>query len=137
MEGGAARRSRGSCRRENRWSRESDSDLDLESFFSSSTLSFSLLRAKSKPKSKHSSLPLRYSLLKHCAQKTKNNKKEKGVERGVDLLVVLGEIEDLERLQLAYTRRDSAEAAALEVEVSQRPQLPELCREPHVLGSVP
>jgi len=52
------------------------------------------------------------------------------VERGgVDLKVVVGEIEDLERLQLADKRRDGAEAALVEVEDSQGIHVPELCRE--------
>ena len=42
------------------------------------------------------------------------------VERGVDLHVVTVETEDLERLELADKRRDGAEAAAAEVELSQR-----------------
>ena len=42
---------------------------------------------------------------------------DQDVERGgVDLQVVLAEIEDLERLQLADKRREGAEAAAQEVE---------------------
>ena len=37
---------------------------------------------------------------------------DQDVERGEDLLVVVGEVEALERLQLADKRRDGAEAAA-------------------------
>ena len=43
----------------------------------------------------------------------------------------------LERLQLADERRDGAEAAPGEVEVSQRLHLSGLCREHLVLGTVP
>ena len=62
---------------------------------------------------------------------------DQDVERGVDLSVVLGEFEALERLQLADERRDGAEAAAGEAEGSQRFHLPELCRERLVLGRYP
>ena len=49
---------------------------------------------------------------------------DQDVERGVDLFVVKGETEVLERLQLADKRRDGAEAAGGEAELSQRLQLP-------------
>ena len=44
-------------------------------------------------------------------------------------MVALGEVEDLERRQLADKRRDGEEAAALDVEVSRRRHVPELSRE--------
>ena len=56
------------------------------------------------------------------------------VERGVELqAVVTGEIEELERLELADKRRDGAEAAVGEAEASQRLEIRELRREPRVL----
>lgn len=61
---------------------------------------------------------------------------DQAVERGVDPEEVLGEIEGLERLQLADERRDGVEAAVGEVEVSQRPHVPEFCREYLVSGRV-
>ena len=56
---------------------------------------------------------------------------DQGVELGGDLCVVVGkgELEVLERLQLADKSRDGAEAAVVEVELSQRLKLPELRRE--------
>ena len=49
---------------------------------------------------------------------------DKEIERGGNLFVVLGEIEDLERLLLADKRRDRGEAAVREVEVSQKTSSP-------------
>jgi len=59
------------------------------------------------------------------------------VERGVELQIsVVGEFEALERLQLADECRDGAEAAVVEIELSQRPHHLQLCRERLVLGRV-
>ena len=59
------------------------------------------------------------------------------VERGVDLRVVPGEVEGLERLQLAAEEWDGAEAARFKAEKSQRLHLRELCGERLVSGRVP
>ena len=60
------------------------------------------------------------------------------VERGGELeAVVAREVEHFERLELADKRRDGAEAAKAEVEVAQRPELPELRGKNLVDGRVP
>ena len=61
---------------------------------------------------------------------------DQDVERGTDMYVVLGENEGIERLQLGDKRRDGTEAAAGQVDDSQRLHPRELRRERLVLGRV-